>query len=1855
MRRILVYLIVCLFPLIVKAQSHSIEYSFKLPSKSTTSAGVFTEDGELIRTLWNNVELPQGTHNRKWDGLDDEGNLASNAKYKITVQTNNVKYEWEGVIGNTSRVVTGSGKHKAYKPIYDMAISGNKAYYVTGYQENASSANRFNLDDIQYQYNVVRASHVNQSAFFVATDGVMTYYFGEDGYNTSNSFVYATRVSDDSEVKDFKYGISIKTNVGRTYVSAGDQVIQASVTSAVKYPSRFSGGAVTRKKNFLYSARQFMGEQGLIYITDKRTMQPLGTISSFVRPRLLCVDEEDNLWVVSGENTVEKYAVNNDGTLSKKPLLSIIGLVDPLALGVSKDNGLIAICDGGNSQQVKAFSNTTGVLQWVKGERGGYTNSPVVTNDKFYFDDKVFVAFQDNGSFWVGDGGNFRVQHYSSKRAFIERIMYLPASYNVRVDQNNPSKVFNNYLEFKIDYTKPLAESWEVVRNYRVGRPAMYNDGFTIFSSVLTMSNGRTYAFIRGESGDKHLHLVELPIDAPMRLTGITFASNTANGNISIQSDGSLIKHPRTSVGGSDRAYRRKLIGFDNQNNPIWGAEELIYKLPTTQEADPLDFGSAVTAGQKTKNGLIITFKKGADRGGYHLGGIKPDENRFLWKASKSTPRSYTGDFPTDGTFDEGNRVNQAGAGGNLYVLENSIFWNYQGEFWKQSQTNYWNHFSDNGLMVGQFGTWRYKGIEDSPYGMAGNVKTAGVVKVGGDMYIYHCDEGFHAGVHRWKVSGLNSIKEISIPIETKQTGRGLLGQYYDGVDLDNVNTKTTRIDSTVNFQWSNKKPLNTDLTSSTNFSVSWTGYVTPSFTEKYTFYAAGNNGVRLWVNGELLVEQWARQAGYKEYSGDIELVANKPYAIRLEYFKLDGDASAALLWSSGTQKKEVIPASRLTPSPLPDLSKGFDLMEKLSPRSVMQNNLYGWKRSPVNEANGSDDGDWSITTNKKLFDKLDVHVRYYQPRGSVYTVTRNLGDANEAISNWKLEGNLTYEENRANRKGAGSFFEVLDDNGKIITRFFPEINEPLFTLYANKNTIIRQGEHSTVYNEINRWNKVEVVGSKNGITIKYGTYAPVTVPVFDSESNWKKPKTLRLHYTTGSRSEFRSITLEGFRFKRDGEAAKETKKNQSITFPEVGNRSFGMAPFKLTAEASSKLPVTYVVKAGPATISGDLVNITGVGKVIIQAEQSGDDKFLAADIVSQSFEVVKGSQTISFENISEKKMGDAPFTLTATASSKLPVSFKVKTGSATISGNTVTLTGAGTVVIEASQAGNENYTLAPLITQSFTVKPVETVEKVKIAQTISFADIKTKTATDVPFTINATASSGLPIAYVVKSGRATISGNIVTLTGGGSPVVIEASQAGDSKYNAAKAISKSFNVNKASQTILFNSLSSKKVTDAPFALNASASSELPVKYSIKSGPATITGNVVTLKSEGTVVIEATQSGNSKYKPAKAVSNSFLVMPAQITKTAQTITFGTISPKYLTDAPFILNATASSRLPVSFNVKSGPATISGNIVTLTGVGTAVIEASQVGNDVYNAAVVITRSIVVQAPKKADQTITFPNKIGLTNDHASFTLMATASSGLPVSYRVISGPITILRNVVIAHGWGDAVIEAYQPGNEKFNSAVAVTRTFAAEGNNSTTVVKLNQTITFSPIETRYKKEQFTLSANASSGLPVTYRVISGPAVIVGSKITLTDVGTVVVEASQAGSDRYNKAVSITQSIKVNNTSQKAGINNDNFVNNAIQNINDEAAAANQNFDFKIYPNPASTNTTVEFTLIESSEVNLELFSLNGMLIKRIQLGLSEAKTLNSYNLNTTDLPAGVYILRVLSRTDALSKRLLIVK
>jgi hypothetical protein len=399
-----------------------------------------------------------------------------------------------------------------------------------------------------------------------------------------------------------------------------------------------------------------------VYLLDKRSGTTLAAIS-VPDPTGLSFSPDGSLWVISSNQVVQYQNVN----VSPAVATTLASLTLPLAVAVCPTNAnLILIADGGlgggGSQQVKAF-DSSGTSLWTYGLPGGYvTNGVAVQTNKFMFGNiyegnVTFLCFAPDGSFWVGDSGNNRSLHFSAWTGTtlncMEQIMFQSHSYSSDLDQNNPSRVFNQFLEFKVDYAQPLAQSWTLVNNWGASVPftnISFNSGLF---GVTTLTNGRTYGFFPLSGGNQLVELVTTNgsggLTNKLRLTGI-FPSMNINGFssstnffISLSSSGNL------DGTGQNVAYwaEEALTGFDAANNPVWSTSLTTLAAAPNGTNDPVPrcCGGGNPRLNISSNNILISFDNTLNPG-MHLGGILVGTTNWLWEASPS------GNFNQDGHYD---------------------------------------------------------------------------------------------------------------------------------------------------------------------------------------------------------------------------------------------------------------------------------------------------------------------------------------------------------------------------------------------------------------------------------------------------------------------------------------------------------------------------------------------------------------------------------------------------------------------------------------------------------------------------------------------------------------------------------------------------------------------------------------------------------------------------------------------------------------------------------------------------------------------------------------------------------------------------------------------------------------------------------------------------------------------------------------------------------------------------------------------------------------------------------------------------------------------------------------------------
>ena len=249
-------------------------------------------------------------------------------------------------------------------------------------------------------------------------------------------------------------------------------------------------------------------------------------------------------------------------------------------------------------------------------------------------------------------------------------------------------------------------------------------------------------------------------------------------------------------------------------------------------------------------------------RGGFYIGAIQPDE----WL-------DYSLDVPEDGKYKIVSRVGS-----------------------KNRQDRKFSISSDDG----QSATFNFDSLSNR-YWQNITSKEIELTKGKHQLRLNMLTKGFSLDYFELVPA---SSKQVS---STTGTGNGLKGEYYD--DKNFFDLKLTRTDSRVDFNWNNNSP-DSSIDGDT-FSVRWTGQIEPLFSETYSLYTTSDDGVRLWVDNQLIIDRFVNRSSTQD-SATIDLVAGKKYDIRMEYYENSGQANASLAWSSDSQSFEIIPSSQL-------------------------------------------------------------------------------------------------------------------------------------------------------------------------------------------------------------------------------------------------------------------------------------------------------------------------------------------------------------------------------------------------------------------------------------------------------------------------------------------------------------------------------------------------------------------------------------------------------------------------------------------------------------------------------------------------------------------------------------------------------------------------------------------------------------------------------------------------------------------------------------------------------------------------------------------------------------------------------
>jgi outer membrane protein OmpA-like peptidoglycan-associated protein len=144
---------------------------------------------------------------------------------------------------------------------------------------------------------------------------------------------------------------------------------------------------------------------------------------------------------------------------------------------------------------------------------------------------------------------------------------------------------------------------------------------------------------------------------------------------------------------------------------------------------------------------------------------------------------------------------------------------------------------------------------------------------------------------YRWYIGWLVLLLPIGAPAQVP-VGNGLQGAYYAGHNFEQQ--LLTRRDATLNFDWHEHRPV--AGVGAEQFSVRWTGWLVPPITGRYVLHLSIDDGIRLWVNERLLLDDW-RDQGLNYYQVAVDLHAGQAYPVRLDYCQATAATCVRLAW----------------------------------------------------------------------------------------------------------------------------------------------------------------------------------------------------------------------------------------------------------------------------------------------------------------------------------------------------------------------------------------------------------------------------------------------------------------------------------------------------------------------------------------------------------------------------------------------------------------------------------------------------------------------------------------------------------------------------------------------------------------------------------------------------------------------------------------------------------------------------------------------------------------------------------------------------------------------------------------------
>jgi ribosomal protein S11 len=570
------------------------------------------------------------------------------------------------------------------------------------------------------------------------------------------------------------------------------------------------------------------------------------------------------------------------------------------------------------------------------------------------------------------------------------------------------------------------------------------------------------------------------------------------------------------------------------------------------------------------------------------------------------------------------------------------------------------------------------------------------------------------------------------------------------------------------------------------------------------------------------------------------------------------------------------------------------------------------------------------------------------------------------------------------------------------------------------------------------------------------------------------------------------------------------------------------------TSGGSGTGAVSYAVAAGgPCSINGNILTGTSAGTCTVTASKAADTAYAAATANALTITVNRNDPTALVASASPTSINvNGTSSLTTTGGSGTgAVSFNRVSGPCTVSGTSLTGTGAGTCLFTATQAQDSDF-------NATTSAPVSVIVGLSPQSTLTVLAAPTTLSTGGSSQLSSTGGDGTgAVTYEVVNGACSLSGNTLTSAFSGSCAVI-ATKAADSLYAVAVSAPLTVTVGLSPQSALtaVASPSTIAVNDTSSLSSTGGSGTGEVFYTLVSGPCQLGLNTLTGTGAGSCVITATKGRDQTYSD---VTSSPLIV---------TVGLAPQSALSVVAAPTAFNVGATSTLSttggsgtgtVTYTLVDGPCSLSGNTVTGKQAGTCQVTATRAADTTYaeitSSPLALTVGLAPQSPLSLLGNPSSINVGGTSN------LGSTGGSGTGnVLYSLVSGPCSLSGAVLSGISVGSCVVTATKAADDRYASVNASPLTLTVGLAPQSALTGLINPSSLQVYGTA------TLSATGGSGTgALSFSLVSGPCSVSGSTLAGLSEGSCTLTASKAEDASYAAAVSPPFTVAVGLAPQSA--------------------------------------------------------------------------------------------------------------